>query len=187
MSSPALAQNPASSALYDPHQHYIQLADAPAQPRGGAAIASVTLTPDFELVLIRSGGFAGFQLPRSTSTRSAPKLVYPPPTLNTASGSPLKRDASSVGHAGADVFWDDAWVLLVMSTPTSTSPSLEWKNVEGTDLHEPRGWFPPASYIRDGKTRVVLTGGLLSSNERSRRPSTPYKYKEKNATLTVYG
>ncbi|KAF8121616.1 hypothetical protein EV363DRAFT_1561095 [Boletus edulis] len=76
-----------------------------------------------------------------------------------------ERDASLVGHAGAGVFWNDAW-LLVTSTSTST-PSLEWKKlrVEGTALPEPRGWFPSASYVRDGKTRVVLTGGLLSSNE----------------------
>ncbi|KAF8133238.1 hypothetical protein EV363DRAFT_1162410 [Boletus edulis] len=39
----------------------------------------------------------------------------------------------------------------------------------GTALTDSRGWFPPASYVRDGKTRIVLTGGLLSSNERSGR------------------
>ncbi|KAF8121613.1 hypothetical protein EV363DRAFT_1363413 [Boletus edulis] len=44
---------------------------------------------------------------------------------------------------------------------------MERLRVKGTTLPEPRGWFPPASYIRDGKTRVALTGGLLSSNERS--------------------
>ncbi|KAF8436593.1 hypothetical protein L210DRAFT_3548553 [Boletus edulis BED1] len=37
----------------------------------------------------------------------------------------------------------------------------------GTALLKPRGWFPPVSYIRDGQTQVMLTGGLLSSNERS--------------------
>ncbi|KAF8433242.1 hypothetical protein L210DRAFT_3708687, partial [Boletus edulis BED1] len=70
---------------------------------------------------------------------------------------------SSVGHAGAGIFWDDAWLLVVTSTST---PSLEWKSLHvegstlqtpssnqhanrfrtlGTTLLEPRGWFPPAS------------------------------------------
>jgi hypothetical protein len=40
-----------------------------------------------------------------------------------------ERDASSLGHAGAGVFWDDAWLLLA----TSTS-GLRWKKlrVDGT-------------------------------------------------------
>ncbi|KAF8119265.1 hypothetical protein EV363DRAFT_1387093 [Boletus edulis] len=46
---------------------------------------------------------------------------------------------------------------------------MERLRVKGTTLPEPRSWFPPASYVRDGKTRVVFTGGLLSSNERSGR------------------
>ena len=37
----------------------------------------------------------------------------------------------------------------------------------GNAAPEPRGWFPSASYVSGGKTRIVLTGGLLSSNERS--------------------
>ncbi|KAF8435314.1 hypothetical protein L210DRAFT_3694324, partial [Boletus edulis BED1] len=54
-----------------------------------------------------------------------------------------EKDTSSVGHAGAGVFWANAWLLVVTSTSKST-PSLEWKKlrVEGTDLPEPRGWFP---------------------------------------------
>ncbi|KAF8444136.1 hypothetical protein L210DRAFT_3534049 [Boletus edulis BED1] len=44
---------------------------------------------------------------------------------------------------------------------------MERLRVKGTTLPEPRGWSPPASYVRDGKTRVVLTGGTLSPNERS--------------------
>ncbi|KAF8129531.1 hypothetical protein EV363DRAFT_289835 [Boletus edulis] len=55
-----------------------------------------------ELVLIRFGvRFAGFQLPRSTSTRPAPKpgrLSTPPPTLNTASGSPLSTRSRLLCH-----------------------------------------------------------------------------------------
>ncbi|KAF8415242.1 hypothetical protein L210DRAFT_3657757 [Boletus edulis BED1] len=44
---------------------------------------------------------------------------------------------------------------------------VEKASRRGTVFPEPRGWFPSASYIRDGKPRVVLTGELLSSNERS--------------------
>ncbi|KAF8131402.1 hypothetical protein EV363DRAFT_1583696 [Boletus edulis] len=44
-----------------------------------------------------------------------------------------EKDTSSVGHAGAGVFWANAWLLVVTSTSKST-PSLEWKKlrVEGT-------------------------------------------------------
>ncbi|KAF8414888.1 hypothetical protein L210DRAFT_3532886 [Boletus edulis BED1] len=61
-----------------------------------------------------------------------------------------ERDTSSVGHAGAGIFWDDAWLLVVTSTSTQ---SLEWKKlrVEGITWPEPRVWFPPASYVCDEK------------------------------------
>jgi len=40
--------------------------------------------------------------------------------------------------------------------------------VTGSSTPEGRGWFPSTSYIAPGgNTRVVLSGGLLSSNERS--------------------
>jgi hypothetical protein len=94
-----------------------------------------------------------------------------------------EHDASSLGHAGAGQFRDDAWLLL--ATPGASD--LQWKKLQvvgkcsvgelqvsrppefelGTQNPEPRGWFPSASYVSEGKTRVVLTGGLLSSNERS--------------------
>ncbi|KAF8119820.1 hypothetical protein EV363DRAFT_1379496 [Boletus edulis] len=137
-------------------------------------------------------GFAGFQLPRSTSTRPAPKPVYPPPTLNTVSGSPLstrsrllchtyKRD-SGAHPQGRLVGWTCRRRRLLgrrvgasrhVYTHVHIHPKFRVENVArrgyvanpintfctlGTTLHEPRGWFPPASYIRDGKTKVVLTG-----------------------------
>jgi len=41
-----------------------------------------------------------------------------------------ERDASSLGHAGAGVFWDDAWLLLA----TPSTGALRWKKlrVQGT-------------------------------------------------------
>ncbi|KAF8444134.1 hypothetical protein L210DRAFT_3534039 [Boletus edulis BED1] len=152
---------PASGRLatlhaYDLATHtWYKIADAPAQPRGGTAISAVSLTPDSELVLIRFGG--NFYYMPSTNTWLT---VYPAPdpehgfpgarsvhglvpfvirTNATLEGIPVallhhgERDASSVGHAGAGVFWNDAWLLVVTSTSTST-PSLEWKKlrVEGT-------------------------------------------------------
>lgn len=55
---------------------------------------------------------------------------------NTSASVPIallhhgERDASSLGHAGAGAFWDDAWLLLA----TPTLPTLQWKKlrVDGT-------------------------------------------------------
>ncbi|KAF8125431.1 hypothetical protein EV363DRAFT_1586337 [Boletus edulis] len=68
---------------------YIRLADAPAQPRGGTAIATVTLTPDSELVLIRFGGFAGFQLLQVTQGTPPPLHIYTPSTDTWSTVSPI--------------------------------------------------------------------------------------------------
>ncbi|KAF8548867.1 galactose oxidase [Imleria badia] len=198
---------PASGRLAELHAYDLathtwhRLADAPAQPRGGTAIAAISLSPKSELVLVRFGGFAGIQLPQDTPppldiytpSTNTWSTVYPAPDpehgypgarsvhglvpfvagthANTFEAGPVpvallyygERDASSLGHAGAGVFWDDAWLLL------ASSSALQWKKlrVDGNPTPEPRGWFAPASYVRDGKTRVVLAGGLLSSNERS--------------------
>ncbi|KIJ16115.1 hypothetical protein PAXINDRAFT_168702 [Paxillus involutus ATCC 200175] len=182
-------------------------ADAPAEPRGGTAIAAVTLpcesSAEREQVIIRFGGFAGYQLPRVSEGAALPLDIYTPstntwttvfPTADPENGFPGPRsvhglvpftlpvspgsepvpvallhhgehDASSLGHAGAGQFRDDAWLLL--ATPGASD--LQWKKLQvvGTQNPEPRGWFPSASYVSEGKTRVVLTGGLLSSNERS--------------------
>ncbi|KAG6334279.1 hypothetical protein ID866_4807 [Astraeus odoratus] len=82
-----------------------------------------------------------------------------------------EKAPSSLGHAGAGEFWDDVWALF--ASPSSSSPgtiSTEWKRLDvvGPEKPAPRGWFPSASYVTaEGKTRIVLTGGLLSANERS--------------------
>ncbi|KIK92879.1 hypothetical protein PAXRUDRAFT_829555 [Paxillus rubicundulus Ve08.2h10] len=182
-------------------------ADAPAEPRGGTAIAAVTLPcenlAEREQVIIRFAGFAGYQLPRVNEGAALPLDIYTPstntwatvfPAADPESGFPGPRsvhglvpftspvspgsktvpvallhhgehDASDLGHAGAGQFWDDAWLLLA----THGASDLQWKKlrVVGTQKPEPRGWFPSASYVSEGRTRVVLSGGLLSSNERS--------------------
>ncbi|KAF9238261.1 galactose oxidase [Melanogaster broomeanus] len=172
---------------------WLKCADAPAEPRGGTAIAAVTLPSSPEQVIVRFGGFAGYQLPK-VSEGAAPALDIYTPSTNTWStdypaadpehGFPAsrsvhglvpftappgsshhvpvallyhgERDASSLGHAGAGQFWDDAWALLRLL-----------RHLCRTEKPEARGWFPSASYVHQGKTRVVLTGGLLSSNARS--------------------
>ena len=95
-------------------------------------------------------GFVGFSSPKYPS---AVALLYHG-----------EREASKLGHAGAGAFWSDVWLLQ----ETSTEPGLEWKfvPVEGKGPEE-RGWFPAASFTKDGVTKVVLQGGLLSSNGRS--------------------
>ncbi|KAF8132377.1 hypothetical protein EV363DRAFT_1259829 [Boletus edulis] len=94
------------------------LADAPAQPCGGTAIAAVSLSSCSEFVLIRFGGqfyllpsqlvipyscndAAGFRLPRVTQDTPPPleiytpstgtwSTIYPPPIRNTASQEPAQ-------------------------------------------------------------------------------------------------
>lgn len=183
---------PASGRLADLHAYDLathtwhKLADAPAEPRGGTAIAAVSLPSASELVLVRFGGrssippssamltkrqlgFAGVQLPKITQGSPPPLDIYTPSTntwstvypapdpeqgfpgprsvlglvpfttgarTNTSEPIPVallyhgEKDASSLGHAGAGVFWDDAWLLLAASSPST----LQWKklHVDGT-------------------------------------------------------
>ncbi|RDX51881.1 hypothetical protein OH76DRAFT_1462928 [Lentinus brumalis] len=81
-----------------------------------------------------------------------------------------ERDASSLGHAGAGTFWDDIWILS-KEPNDDISSGWQWRKPEvvGEDhLPEGRGWFPPISWV-DGHddTKIVMFGGLLSSNDRS--------------------
>lgn len=80
-----------------------------------------------------------------------------------------ERDASTLGHAGAGTFWSDLW-LLQKDRNSSITHGWEWRKVEVKSDFAPegRGWFPSAYWVdSDGETKVVLQGGLLSSNERS--------------------
>ncbi len=78
-----------------------------------------------------------------------------------------ERGPSSLGHAGAGDFWDDVWLL---EAGAEGGPELAWKYVQvprDKPAPAPRGWFPSASWESSGETKIVLHGGLLSSNERS--------------------
>jgi len=80
-----------------------------------------------------------------------------------------EREASSLGHAGAGTFWDDVWVLEYHTS--RGRGDLSWKRVDIAESGmkpKGRGWIPSASYVDEhGETKVVMFGGLLSSNERS--------------------
>ncbi|OSD06230.1 galactose oxidase [Trametes coccinea BRFM310] len=81
-----------------------------------------------------------------------------------------ERDASKLGHAGAGSFWDDVWLLTKAPEADDLLSGWAWRRVDvgGGSAPEGRGWFPSASWVDpDGNTRVVLFGGLLSSNTRS--------------------
>ncbi|KZT39894.1 galactose oxidase [Sistotremastrum suecicum HHB10207 ss-3] len=178
---------------FDPqHLQWRRLADAPEPGRGGTALAPVNLGGN-DPVLLRFAGFAGYELgadhtldiyhintdkwstvvpkpdPASgyPGARSVHGFVpyhskqYPDAVAVTLHG---ERDASALGHAGAGKFWDDVWLLL------KDSEGYSWKKVDvsGSEGPEGRGWFPAVSYTdADGKDKVVLHGGLLTSNERS--------------------
>lgn len=83
-----------------------------------------------------------------------------------------ERDASSLGHAGAGSFWDDVWLLKCRADDVAVGMrDWQWEKVqvESDENPEGRGWFPSAVWFDgdEGKPKVVLYGGLLSSNERS--------------------
>ncbi|KAI6169853.1 galactose oxidase [Pisolithus thermaeus] len=192
-------------------------ADAPGEPRGGTSITLVAFPSLQEQVIIRFGGFAGFELPNVTPP---PLDVYIPsadtwltltPSPDPVHGYPGPRSVcglvpfvapsstvvggnnnnipiallyhgekapSSLGHAAPANSGMTCGPLLRPPVPHSGTPqphggSLTLLRVDllyptGPEKPAPRGWFPPASYITpEGKTRIVLTGGLLSTNERS--------------------
>ncbi|KAH7912913.1 galactose oxidase [Hygrophoropsis aurantiaca] len=172
------------------------LADAPEPARGGTNLAVVTLRDDDGPEIIRFGGFAGYELPskpsldiysiasdtwRTIEPREDRTHGYPGPRSVhgliplTSKRNPQaiavlwhgERDASILGHAGAGMFWDDAWVL----EKSEDDGGLSWRYLEpGSHAAKPegRGWFPGASYVNElGETQVIMFGGLLGSNERS--------------------
>ncbi|KAI9068682.1 galactose oxidase [Trametes sanguinea] len=81
-----------------------------------------------------------------------------------------ERDASKLGHAGAGSFWGDVWLLTKEPGVNDLLSGWAWRKVDIGEGSTPegRGWFPSASWVDpSGNTRVVLFGGLLSSNTRS--------------------
>ncbi|KAI0962271.1 hypothetical protein AcV7_001151 [Taiwanofungus camphoratus] len=181
------------------------LASAPEPARGGTSLVAASLA-DIGPILLRYGGFSGYELPASAGSldiylirddrwctvQPSPDPVYGNPSARSVHGflpfqSPApsltdavavlfhgERDASSLGHAGAGTFWDDVW-LLTRNEAHALAEGWAWKKVEvpgaGTEeavRPEGRGWFASAVWEDDsGNSRVVMHGGLLSSNERS--------------------
>lgn len=79
-----------------------------------------------------------------------------------------ERDASTLGHAGAGTFWNDVWVLTKDGDDILSGWAWHKVDIGQADVPEGRGWFPSASWVDpEGNTRVLMFGGLLSSNERS--------------------
>ena len=72
-----------------------------------------------------------------------------------------ERDASSLGHAGAGVFWGDIWALGL--TKAGEPASDEWTQCRSDGEAPERGWF--ASDLLDDST-IVVYGGLNGKNER---------------------
>jgi hypothetical protein len=78
-----------------------------------------------------------------------------------------ERSPSALGHAGAGQFWDDIWMI---EAGAEGEPEFSWKFVQmpvDKASPAPRGWFPSSSWEDGQATKVVLFGGLLSSNDRS--------------------
>jgi len=101
-------------------------------------------------------GFQPFQSSSSSLSHALAVLFYG------------ERDASSLGHAGAGTFWNDAWLLSKDRSSTETD-GWQWTKVITDEFHVPegRGWFASSAWVGNGNSRIVMHGGLLSSNKRS--------------------
>ncbi|KAI0828956.1 galactose oxidase [Trametes gibbosa] len=174
------------------------LASAPEPGRGGTCLVGATINGT-ENLLLRYGGFSGQELPETLGSIDIYSIeqdtwwtVQPAPDPSHGHPGPRsvhgfsrfqsrslsdaiailyhgERDASTLGHAGAGTFWDDAWILS-REPGDSILSGWRWRKVDvgQTDAPEGRGWFAPASWVDpEGTTRVLMFGGLLSSNTRS--------------------
>ena len=170
------------------------LASGPEPGRGGTVVAPAVLSN--AKVLLRFAGFAGYELGGDHTldiydiASNTWRTVTPTP--DPSHGHPGQRsvhgfvgfsspahptavallyygelEASGVGHAGAGKHWDDVWLLH--SGAGENQDGLRWERVEVSGAApEARGWFPSASWTNNGgSTKVLLHGGLLSSNDRS--------------------
>ncbi|TDL29587.1 galactose oxidase [Rickenella mellea] len=187
---------PASGRLNDLYSFDVEncrwdkLDSAPGLARGGTALALATVKG--ESVFLRFAGFSGYELGedhtldiynismnswRTITPTADPSHGFPGPRSVhgfvgfKSSKFPKavallyhgERDASTLGHQGAGTFWSDVWML------EEAGDNLAWKCVTvpagGPDGC---GWFPSASWISpEGETKIIMHGGLLSSNERS--------------------
>lgn len=162
---------------------------APAPGRGGTVLCPVSLPGDQKQVLVRFGGFAGYELGarldiydpsteewtcteiQGPEARSVHALM-PYACANDASIVALmffgERDPAPVelGHNGAGKFHEDVWALRYEPTgELERGFAFERVQVEG-EAPEPRGWFGAGVWREEGRERAVVYGGLNGKNER---------------------
>lgn len=158
---------------------WLQLADAPAPPRGGTSIAF------HQGMLYRMNGFDGKTeqggsldvydatnntwssrqfladgvsgpTPRSVGTL-LPLVVGGKPSLVTLFG---ERDPSSLGHQGAGKMLGDVWIYDIDS---ATWSDVATKRADTSAGPSPRGWFD-ADVVK--QSEILVLGGLGETNER---------------------
>ncbi|KAI5997902.1 hypothetical protein EDD15DRAFT_2407424, partial [Pisolithus albus] len=166
-------------------------ADAPGEPRRGTSIALVTFPSLQEQVVIQFGSMFSSTDTWLTLTPS-PDLVHSylgprsvcglVPFVASSSSTVVdgkhtnnvpiallyygEKAPSSLGHAGTGKLWDNVWALVSSPGSSFETAMTEWKKLDTKPA--PRGWFLSSSHVSpEGKTCIVLTGGLLSMNERS--------------------
>ncbi|KAI5980980.1 hypothetical protein EDD15DRAFT_2420245 [Pisolithus albus] len=89
-------------------------------------------------------------------------------TTNKPTSQHTTEKIPILGHAGTGKFWDDEWALVSFPASSFETAMTEWKMLDTVGLEKPApcGWFLSSSYVSlEGKTHIVLTGGLLSTNE----------------------
>ncbi|TFK50737.1 hypothetical protein OE88DRAFT_1746957 [Heliocybe sulcata] len=172
------------------------LSPGPEPGRGGTALAVASLK-EYGDVLLRFGGFAGYELPKDHSldvysiSGNSWHTVVPIPDPQYGHPGPRSVHGFTSFHSKSPPLIDAVAVLYHGEGEASNlghagagnfyndvwllfdSPGgLAWKKASNGESREAvpegRGWFPPVSWVKEnGETTVVLFGGLLTSNERS--------------------
>lgn len=153
---------------------WTRLADAPEPARGGPTFAFLAATNQ----LVRYGGYNGKAQQGGTtdvydiangqwSTISPETGSDVPPSRSVSALVPVdngrrlvllfgEREASQLGHAGAGLYHEDAWVF----------DGRRWSQTEFTGAERPerRGWFAACPGLEPNE--VLVSGGLNEANER---------------------
>lgn len=74
-----------------------------------------------------------------------------------------EKDASSLGHAGAGLFWGDIWTLALSKDGEPASDAWQEAQIAGGVEGPQRGWFDSD---KAGFDAIAVYGGLNDKNER---------------------
>ncbi|KAH8595098.1 hypothetical protein B0O99DRAFT_512597 [Bisporella sp. PMI_857] len=157
---------------------WLQLADAPAPPRGGTSIAFqqglLYRVNGFDGAIEQGGSLDVYDPTNNTwsSRQYSADGVSGPPPRSVSALLPLvidgkhslvtlfgERDPSSLGHQGAGKMLGDVWIYDIDSAAWSEVVT----STDASNEPPPRGWFD-ADVVR--QSEILVLGGLGETNER---------------------